>query len=589
MAAGWRTPSAWTPACPRTGSRDNRRAREPASVARMPRGGRARGRRAAPRADHPRGRLRGRGLRQTGRTEGEAFGTRPSARAPGPEQRLRGFQGKGLVNTLDRQRRGPQGKLDVARFTIERDYINFLIGGGNHPARRASTSWSTARSSAPRRARTSTRWSGSRWDVRDLQGKPARIEIVDQHSGDWGHIDIDQIEFCGHARDARWSRWPNGTTYGTMGLALLGADASRIGAPRPSRTARPPRPLRRRGAGRGRPLGTQADRCARPDDDDSNPAQEATATFVVDLALPEPLLPGAAAAELGRHYATRFAVGRRRGPVRRRATSTGSTPDAALARHLVRLDAALLVPRPHVANTSILATSTVPPLRRRPVLRLGGRRLLRGNLHPRLALRPGRGPAVPGAGADPRGSRSITPRASASTRRPGVIGYRGEEPVGAGRRRPGGQHPAGLSRAPDVGRRRRSSKRLWPQIKASLEYLIGHDRTATASSRARSRTRSTPLVRRRALAQLALPRGPAGGRGDGPRDGRRRRSPGSAGSSLDRGRTNLVRPALERGVRLLHPASRIPNMPKAVGSYDGCEIDQVFGQTGRSRSAWAGS
>src|SRR5262249_2114227 len=33
------------------------------------------------------------------------------------------------------------------------------------------------------------------WDVADLAGKKARIEIVDQATGGWGHINIDHIVF----------------------------------------------------------------------------------------------------------------------------------------------------------------------------------------------------------------------------------------------------------------------------------------------------------------------------------------------------------------------------------------------------------
>ncbi len=33
------------------------------------------------------------------------------------------------------------------------------------------------------------------WDLADLQGKQAVIEIVDKHSEAWGHINIDRILF----------------------------------------------------------------------------------------------------------------------------------------------------------------------------------------------------------------------------------------------------------------------------------------------------------------------------------------------------------------------------------------------------------
>ena len=33
------------------------------------------------------------------------------------------------------------------------------------------------------------------WEVGDLQGRTAHIEIVDEEKGGWGHINVDQIEF----------------------------------------------------------------------------------------------------------------------------------------------------------------------------------------------------------------------------------------------------------------------------------------------------------------------------------------------------------------------------------------------------------
>src|SRR5262249_35664707 len=63
---------------------------------------------------------------------GEAFGAGP-ARGTLPNQMpVTGFKGKGLVNSFHGGDR-PTGTLTSPPFRVERKYINFLIGGGNHP------------------------------------------------------------------------------------------------------------------------------------------------------------------------------------------------------------------------------------------------------------------------------------------------------------------------------------------------------------------------------------------------------------------------------------------------------------------------
>ena len=183
------------------------------------------------------------------------------------------------------------------------------------------------------------------------------------------------------------------------------------------------------------------------------PGEEATRPFVITWHFPNLSLPGTRLpAELGRHYATRFAsaadVARYLGKNWRGAAQGNQ----ALARDLVRLDAPPLVPRPHVRQHVDPGDVDLPPLQERAVLRLGGRRLLRGHVHARLALRPGRGPALPRAGADPPGAgrlrRGHRLRPQDRHHQPSRRGA-----GRAGRGRPGREHPAGLSRAPDVGRR----------------------------------------------------------------------------------------------------------------------------------------
>jgi len=65
------------------------------------------------------------------KVEGKAFGDRPAIANVRPSNKVKGYIGKGLVNTYlggDK----PIGKLTSPAFKIERDRINFLIGAGRH-------------------------------------------------------------------------------------------------------------------------------------------------------------------------------------------------------------------------------------------------------------------------------------------------------------------------------------------------------------------------------------------------------------------------------------------------------------------------
>ena len=61
---------------------------------------------------------------------GDAFGKGPSHGTEAGQQPVTGFAGRGLVNTFIGGD-GPQGTATSKKFTIERRYIGFLIGGGN--------------------------------------------------------------------------------------------------------------------------------------------------------------------------------------------------------------------------------------------------------------------------------------------------------------------------------------------------------------------------------------------------------------------------------------------------------------------------
>lgn len=131
------------------------------------------------------------------RTTGEAFGVRPARGTLTGQLRVSGYQGQQLANSFYNGDRSV-GTLTSPVFKIERRYINFLIDGGQFPGRtcvnllvgRRIMRTATGRNFRP---------GGSElllphtWDVADLVGQEATIQIVDQRSGYWGHVTVDHI------------------------------------------------------------------------------------------------------------------------------------------------------------------------------------------------------------------------------------------------------------------------------------------------------------------------------------------------------------------------------------------------------------
>lgn len=133
------------------------------------------------------------------KVEGTAFGTEPAHGRIGNQMNVEGFLGHGLANSFNGGD-GATGKLISPEFKIERKAISFLIGGGGWAGEtclnliidgkvvRTATGPNT-------KPGGSERLDTERWDVQDLAGKTAHLEIVDQRAGGWGHINVDQIVF----------------------------------------------------------------------------------------------------------------------------------------------------------------------------------------------------------------------------------------------------------------------------------------------------------------------------------------------------------------------------------------------------------
>jgi fructan beta-fructosidase len=126
------------------------------------------------------------------KVEGEAFGSGP-ARGTWPNQQpVSGFQGNGLVNTY-LNGDSATGALTSPPVKIERKFVNFLIGGGCQPEGACINLRVDGRVVRRATGRDDERLEWATWDVADLAGQSATIQIVDRVTGGWGHINIDQI------------------------------------------------------------------------------------------------------------------------------------------------------------------------------------------------------------------------------------------------------------------------------------------------------------------------------------------------------------------------------------------------------------
>lgn len=154
--------------------------------------------------------------------EGEAFGSAPAKGTLPNQQEVTGFSGKGLVNSFFGGDR-PQGRLVSPPFVLDRRFLSFLIGGGNHADKTCINLLVDGRVVRTAVGRNQEKLEWQNWDVREFEGKTAQIEIVDRESGGWGHINIDQIELRDDPRSAPGGPLEKQPDFGTMVLAAIEA------------------------------------------------------------------------------------------------------------------------------------------------------------------------------------------------------------------------------------------------------------------------------------------------------------------------------------------------------------------------------
>jgi fructan beta-fructosidase len=131
------------------------------------------------------------------KSEGEAFGTGPAKGTLDGQMNISGFEGKGLVNSFLNGDR-TTGTLTSPPINIERKYLTFLIGGGGHAGKTCMNLLVDGKV-VYTVAGTNTMPGGNEalepgfWDVSNLIGKTVALQIVDDATGGWGHINVDHI------------------------------------------------------------------------------------------------------------------------------------------------------------------------------------------------------------------------------------------------------------------------------------------------------------------------------------------------------------------------------------------------------------
>lgn len=133
----------------------------------------------------------------TWQTTGTAFGSGPAQGTLPQQKKVTGFLGHGLVNSMLGGDKAT-GTLTSPDFLISRPFITFLIGGGGWTNQTCMNLWVDGK--IVRTATGPNTASGGpeslapgSWDVRDFLGRKAHLQIVDQATGRWGHINVDQI------------------------------------------------------------------------------------------------------------------------------------------------------------------------------------------------------------------------------------------------------------------------------------------------------------------------------------------------------------------------------------------------------------
>lgn len=486
--------------------------------------------------------------------EGTAFGTGPIDR-----QALPAYQGDvggdtpRVVNSHATApgedivtKDGGTGRLSSRTFTIERRFIRVWIGGGNHPDATGITL--SVDGEAPRSitGHNSNQMRPAILDATGLEGREARLQIVDSKGPGWGNVGIGRITFTD---DPQAGELTEQAGFGTLCLGLIGSEPDTCSGDATAAA----------GSGSGL-IGSLGRRLTLP------PGGRARVAFLVGWHFPNVGILGKAK----RHYAARFA--------------DAAAAVAHVAEHFDRLagrtrlwrdtwyDSTLpwwLLDRTF-ANTSTLATSTCHRFTDGRLWTWEGVGCCPGTCGHVWHYAQASGRLFPDIERDYRRRVDF-----ASAQHPdGAIGFRAES----------GMHPAIDAQAGTILRALREHQMaadgtflqdVWPGVRRAAEWLIAQDDDGDgliegAQHNTLDANWFGPVAWLSGLylAALAAAAEMADERGDPAFADRCR-------NIVTAGRTNLVERLFEGDYFINLPD---PRHPEAINSGTGCHIDQVMGQ-----------
>ena len=156
---------------------------------------------------------------------GDAFGKTPATGKSETQQPVAGWRGKYFVNTFQPDDK-PQGTATSKVFKIAEPFICFLIGGGNHPGTTCLNLLVDGKVVRTATGKDTEQLLPAHWNVSDLIGKEAQLQIVDKESGPWGHISVDYIHFSNLPPEQAGGFTKNDPGLGDMSLTAMDAGAT---------------------------------------------------------------------------------------------------------------------------------------------------------------------------------------------------------------------------------------------------------------------------------------------------------------------------------------------------------------------------